>query len=63
MTDDLTVTTNSIGVIMKVLNDSGYVDFSDLQETLLDVGFEEVRWLIFVIFSFWYINLLISNLI
>lgn len=55
VTDDLNVTLNSIGVIMKVLNDSGYLGFSDLRETLLDVGIEEVLWLslflIFVILS------------
>ncbi|CAG7903692.1 unnamed protein product [Brassica rapa] len=43
VTDDLKVTSNSIGVLMKVLNDRGYAGFSDLQETLIDVGFEEVR--------------------
>ncbi|CAH2080035.1 unnamed protein product, partial [Thlaspi arvense] len=42
MTDDLNVTLNSIGVIMKVLNDLGYHGFSDLRETQLDVGLEEV---------------------
>ncbi|KAF8049645.1 hypothetical protein N665_2162s0004 [Sinapis alba] len=42
VTDDLKVSVNSIGVIMNVLNDLGYLDFSDLQETLLDIGFEEV---------------------
>ncbi|KAG2307735.1 hypothetical protein Bca52824_027483 [Brassica carinata] len=42
VTDDLKVSVNSIGVIMNVLNDLGYTGFSDLQETLLDVGFEEV---------------------
>lgn len=42
VTDDLKVTSNSIGVLMKVLNDRGYAGFSDLQETLIDVGFEEV---------------------
>lgn len=42
VTDDLKVTSNSFGVLMKVLNDRGYAGFSDLQETLIDVGFEEV---------------------
>ncbi|KAH0929340.1 hypothetical protein HID58_015067 [Brassica napus] len=42
VTDDLKVSVNSIGVVMNFLNDLGYTDFSDLQETLLDIGFEEV---------------------
>lgn len=42
ITDELKVTSNSIGVLMKVLNDQGYAGFSDLKETLIDVGFEEV---------------------
>ncbi|KAF8096457.1 hypothetical protein N665_0308s0031 [Sinapis alba] len=42
VTDDLKVSVNSIGVIMNVLNDLGYLEFSDLQETLLDIGFGEV---------------------
>ena len=42
VTDELKVSVNSIGVVRNVLNDLGYTDFSDLQETLLDIGFEEV---------------------
>lgn len=42
VTDDLKVSVNSIGLVMKVLNDLGYTDGSALSETLLDVGFEEV---------------------
>lgn len=42
VTDDLKVTSNSIDVIMNVLKDLGYTGYSDLQETLVDVGFEEV---------------------
>lgn len=48
ITDELKVTSNSIGVLMEVLNDQGYASFSDLREILVDVGFEEVRpWLFF----------------
>ncbi|CAA7055268.1 unnamed protein product [Microthlaspi erraticum] len=51
VTDDLKVTPNSIGGIMKVLNNQGYHGFSDLQETLLDVGFEEVVTLLGCLFT------------
>ncbi|WZZ67727.1 hypothetical protein YC2023_079097 [Brassica napus] len=51
VTDDLKVTSNSFGVLMKVLNDRGYAGFSDLQETLIDVGFEEVRTLLGCLFT------------
>ncbi|KAJ0230917.1 hypothetical protein HA466_0304520 [Hirschfeldia incana] len=51
VTDDLKVSVNSIGVIMNVLNDLGYTDFSDLQETLLDIGIEEVRTLLGCFFT------------
>lgn len=52
LTDDSKVIFNSIGGIMKVLNDQGYHGFSDLQETLLDVGFEEVHRFCLLIFVF-----------
>ncbi|KAJ4884292.1 hypothetical protein Rs2_34385 [Raphanus sativus] len=51
ITDELKVTSNSIGVLMKVLNDQGYAGFSDLKETLIDVGFEEVRTLLGCLFT------------
>ncbi|XP_056864175.1 uncharacterized protein LOC108850669 [Raphanus sativus] len=51
VTDDLKVSVNSIGVIMNVLNDLGYLGFSDLQETLLDIGFEEVLTLLGCFFT------------
>ncbi|CAH2066511.1 unnamed protein product [Thlaspi arvense] len=51
ITDDLKVTSNSTGGITKVLNDLGYVGFSDLRETLLDVGFGEVRNLLGCLFT------------
>ncbi|CAF1859106.1 unnamed protein product [Brassica oleracea var. botrytis] len=51
VTDNLKVSVNSIGVIMNVLNDQGYTDFSDLQETLLDIGFEEVLTLLGCFFT------------
>ncbi|XP_010489722.1 PREDICTED: uncharacterized protein LOC104767386 [Camelina sativa] len=51
VTDDLKVSLNSIGDIMKVLKDSGYLCFSDLRETLLDVGFEEVLTLLGCLFT------------
>ena len=47
ITDDLKVTSNSIGDLMKVLKDLGYTGYSDLQETLIDVGFEEVTFCFF----------------
>ncbi|KAL0800860.1 hypothetical protein Bca101_056035 [Brassica carinata] len=51
ITDDLKVTSNSIAVLMKVLNDQGYAGFSDLKETLIDVGFEEVRTILGCLFT------------
>ncbi|CAH8300480.1 unnamed protein product [Eruca vesicaria subsp. sativa] len=51
VTDDLKVSVNSIGVIMNVLNDLGYLGFSDLQESLLDVGLEEVLTLLGCFFT------------
>jgi len=51
VTDDLKVTPNSIGVLMNVLNDLGYVGYSDLRETLIDVGFEQVLYCLFILLS------------
>ncbi|KAJ4874723.1 hypothetical protein Rs2_39741 [Raphanus sativus] len=51
VTDDLKVTSNSIGVIMNGLKDLGYTGYSDLQETLVDVGFEEVVTLLGCLFT------------
>ncbi|KAF8102247.1 hypothetical protein N665_0199s0022, partial [Sinapis alba] len=51
ITDDLKVTSNSIGVLMNVLKDLGYNGYSDLQETLIDVGFEEVVTLLGCLFT------------
>ncbi|KAG7581215.1 hypothetical protein ISN44_As08g009350 [Arabidopsis suecica] len=42
VTDDLKVTLSSLGVISNVLNGLGYAGFDDLQEVLVDIGFEEV---------------------
>ncbi|KAG2253799.1 hypothetical protein Bca52824_083935 [Brassica carinata] len=51
ITDDLKVTSNSISVLMNVLKDLGYNGYSDLQETLIDVGFEEVVTLLGCLFT------------
>ncbi|ESQ28206.1 hypothetical protein EUTSA_v10019708mg, partial [Eutrema salsugineum] len=51
VTDDLKVSENSIGVIMKVLNDLGYTGYSGLREVLLDVGYEEVLTLLGCLFT------------
>nr|VDD64025.1 unnamed protein product [Brassica oleracea] len=51
VTDDLKVTPKSIGVLMNVLNDLGYVGYSDLRETLIDVGFEQVLTLLGCLFT------------
>ncbi|CAA7014377.1 unnamed protein product [Microthlaspi erraticum] len=51
VTDDLKVSVNSIGLVMQALNELGYVDCSDLRETLLDVGFEEVLNLLGCLFT------------
>lgn len=42
VTDDLKVTLSSLSVISNVLNGLGYAGFDDLQEVLVDIGFEEV---------------------
>ena len=52
VTDDLKVTENSICVLMNLLKDVGYTGYSDLQETLIDVGFEEVTFVFSFSFSF-----------
>lgn len=43
ITDDLKVALNSMGLVLNVLNGLGYAGFDKLQEMLIDVGFEEVR--------------------
>ncbi|CAH2066507.1 unnamed protein product [Thlaspi arvense] len=51
VTADLKLTPSSISVITKALNDLGYVGFTDLRETLLDVGYEEVLSLLGCLFN------------
>ncbi|XP_048592066.1 uncharacterized protein LOC125576316 [Brassica napus] len=47
ITDDLKVIPNSIGDLINVLKDLGYTGYNDLQETLIDVEFEEVTFCFF----------------
>ncbi|CAN7053828.1 unnamed protein product [Brassica rapa subsp. trilocularis] len=51
ITDDLKVIPNSIGDLINVLKDLGYTGYNDLQETLIDVGFEEVVSLLGCLFT------------
>ncbi|CDY38798.1 BnaA07g28700D [Brassica napus] len=51
ITDDLKVIPNSIGDLINVLKDLGYTGYNDLQETLIDVEFEEVVSLLGCLFT------------
>ncbi|CAA7051071.1 unnamed protein product [Microthlaspi erraticum] len=51
VTDDLKVTLNSIGAIANVLKDLGYQGFRDMQEMIIQVGFQEVVALLGCLFT------------
>ncbi|XP_024009346.1 uncharacterized protein LOC18013928 [Eutrema salsugineum] len=51
ITDDLKVALTSMGLVLNVLNDLGYAGFDNLQEMLIDVGFEEVLTLLGCLFT------------
>ncbi|ESQ37323.1 hypothetical protein EUTSA_v10002899mg [Eutrema salsugineum] len=62
ITDDLKVALTSMGLVLNVLNDLGYAGFDNLQEMLIDVGFEEVLEF-YTIPNYTFLNIVCSHLI